>query len=71
MDVYPDNVCSRYRTRLNVPIDLTDKPLWEVALVELSYVHSLSTVKTGETIEVLENNEAMVHNAFRSAVPGD
>ena len=60
MVVYPDNVCSRYRIRLENPIHLVDKPFWEVGLVELSYVHSLRTVQKGEAIEVLENYETLL-----------
>jgi hypothetical protein len=60
MDVYPDNVCSQYRIRLDNPISLLNKPFWEVGLVELSYVHSMRTIQKGETIEVLENYETLV-----------
>ena len=60
MDVYPDNVCSRYRIRLDNPIHLVDKPFWEVGLVELSYVHSLRTVQKGEAIEILEKHESLL-----------
>jgi hypothetical protein len=60
MDVYPGNVCSQYRIRLDNPINLIDKPVWEVGLVELSYVHSLRTIQNGESIYVVENSETVL-----------
>ena len=60
MVVYSGNICSRCRIRLDNPINLTEKPFWEVGLVELSYVHSLNTIQKGESIEVLENYETLL-----------
>ena len=47
MDVYPDNKISHYTTQLPQEINLQDSE-YEVALVEINYVHSFYNVQSGD-----------------------
>ena len=56
---FPNNKTNHFRVRFEKPISLRKYSQWEVALIELSYVHSLQTIRGDETMEFVATKDVM------------
>ena len=57
---YPDNKVNHFSVRFEKPISLPNYAHWEVALIELSYVHSLQTIRGDEAMELVATKDVLL-----------
>ena len=65
---FPNNKVNHFRVRFEKPISLRNYSQWEVALIELSYVHSLQTIRGDETMELVATKDVLIYDVELSVM---
>jgi len=57
---YPDNKVNHFSVRFEKPISLPNYAQWEMTLIELSYVHSMQTIRGDEAMELVATKDVLL-----------